>query len=224
MGGINVGPTFDNPLTAGEDNALVPRLVSWISKNPHPPGADNVPGEDFKKTLIWSVPPKAFVGKITVSASGDTTFEGTFWTPRSPGGKDGADLDDTEKDNLLALLHAEIDRVDEFERELRTAGPAYFKNANVMSSLVPIDVRVSLPAHPAAGKASVFTAAAFRMWGKPVPNARYDWRFSDGSTFTGRRIRKPFKEAGSYRVRLTVSDRFGGRAVVERTVTVRGGG
>lgn len=107
---------FEIPDTAKNDSVQIPRLIAWISKNPHLPG-DNHKNEDYRKTLLWLVPGKAIKGTITQGTDGSLTFDGEFSTPRSPNGKPANQLDDTEKDNLKALLRQEQPKANELERK-----------------------------------------------------------------------------------------------------------
>jgi hypothetical protein len=125
------------------------------------------------------VPPAAKIGTIKVSNEGEVTYEGEYCTPRSPNGKNGADLDDTEKDNFLAFLHDEMNAVDDFQRELSTAGVSYFRtNGAGLSSLLPLTVRVTAPATARAARVMVWSAAATRPWGAAAATVRYEWRLS----------------------------------------------
>lgn len=109
---------FELPDTSRQDSTQIPRLITFISKNPHLPGRHDVAkSEDYHKTVIWLVPGRAIKGTITQDSSGKLTFDGEFSTPRSPNGKSGKDLDDTEKDNLKALLENEKPAVDELEKK-----------------------------------------------------------------------------------------------------------
>jgi hypothetical protein len=210
---------LDNPSTAEVDSALIPRTISWISKNPHVPG-DGLPDEAYRKTIVCNVPPTARIGTIKVSNEGEVTYEGEYCTPRSPNGKNAADLDETEKDNFLAFLHDEMNAADDFQRELSTVGMSYFRTDAGLSSLLPLAVRVTAPAAARAGSVMVWSAAATRPWGAAAATVRYEWRFSNGAIFTGKTVRVTFKNSGTFNVRLTVRDRFGATTVSTREFTV----
>jgi len=202
------------------DNTLLPRFISWISKNPHRPG-DESPDDDYQKTIICNIPPKAAVATVTVKKNGEVVYEGTFCTPRSPNGKDGSALDDVEKDNFLAYLHDEMNNVDNFERELQSAGLAYFRTGGAhLSSLVPLTARINPPATVRVGKPALFTATALRPWGAPARTVRYEWQFSNRARFTGGRINPVFTTPGIQTVRLTVRDQFGAKRVLTQQFTV----
>jgi hypothetical protein len=217
--GRNVGPAFENPTTAEGDDGTPPRLITWISKNPHRPG-EGLPDEDYQKTLIWSVPPKAIVGKIVVGSDGSIGYAGMFWTPRSPDGKPAKDLDDVERANLLALLRDEVRKADAFASEVASLGFEKPGAGNVVSTALATNLTVRMPEVVAAGREAVFSAAATRSWGAPLKTALFEWRFSDGRTFLGARVRPVFEEPGRYDVEVTVTDQFGARATATRSFTV----
>ena len=111
------GPLFENPDSAINNSEEVPRLVTFIAKNPHLPYfPDNMRTEDYQKTLLWLFPGRVVKGTIVQDISGNIGYCGEFSTPRTPGGKNGKDLDDTEKVNLLALLRQEEFLADEVEK------------------------------------------------------------------------------------------------------------
>jgi hypothetical protein len=183
-----------------------------------------LPDEDYRKTIICNIPPDVKIATIKVSKEGEVTFEGEYCTPRSPKGKKGADLDDTEKDNFLAFLHDEMNAVDDFQRELGTLGLAYFRtNGAGLSSRVPLAVRVTAPVTARAGIPVAMSATATRPWGAAATTVRYEWRFSNGAVFSGKNVRVTFKTPGRLTVRLTVHDRFGARSVTNREFTVTPG-
>jgi PKD domain len=79
---------------------------------------------------------------------------------------------------------------------------------------------VHLPAFARAGHGVHVRVHAYDTWsgvrGLPL------WRFGDGSTARGMRIRHVWKRPGTYDVVLTVRDHRHHRRVVHRTITVRG--
>jgi hypothetical protein len=65
---VNVGPTFDDPPGADTDATKIPKVITWISQNPHLPKPferDDDPEETYRKTFLWIVPPDVFKGSIT---------------------------------------------------------------------------------------------------------------------------------------------------------------
>jgi hypothetical protein len=161
------------------------------------------------------------VGKITVDTSGEVSFDGTFWTPRSPDGKAGKDLDDTEKENLLALLHDEIDNLNQMFAYEFASIPHMPGAGNVVSSLLPVNVKVTIPPAIIAGAKTLLSASATRPWGTVLRGARYDWRISDGRIFEGKNVRVLFKQSGTFTVRLTVTDSIGTYEQQTREMVVR---
>jgi hypothetical protein len=68
---VNVGPTFDDPSGAAVDATQIPKVITWISQNPHIPkpfDTDSDPEETYRKTFLWIVPPNVFKGTITEPA------------------------------------------------------------------------------------------------------------------------------------------------------------
>jgi hypothetical protein len=82
---VNVGPTFDDP-ESKTDKSKPPKRISWISKNPRVNPTDKKRDEDYVKTIIWNVPPKAVVGKIWQNKDGSYGYWGEFVTTKSPNG------------------------------------------------------------------------------------------------------------------------------------------
>jgi hypothetical protein len=231
---VNVGPTFDNPSTGKDDDGLPPRLTSWISKNRHPHGTnpdgtprDNAKDEDYQKTLFWSIPPRILKGTITqkVPVNGappEIVFEGDFWTPRSPNGKDGSKLDDTEKDNLLALLRDEIFAVEERYEFLRSHGLLAAVTENRPSGGMRLAVKLAAPATARVGEAVHPTFSATLAPGVPARVARVDWFTSDGRRFVGEHPSISFGEPGIHTLRVRVRDQWNGEGRAERRIVVRG--
>lgn len=117
LNGSDVGPLFELPDSAIGNSEQLPRLITFISKNPHLPGKrDNLPRENYKKTLVWMIPGRAIKGTIKEDISGNLSFDGEFSTPRSPNGKSAKQLDEVEKDNLRSLLNDEKLKADDLER------------------------------------------------------------------------------------------------------------
>jgi hypothetical protein len=102
----------------------IPRLVSWISKNPHLPKQlprkyrDNNPNETYQKTFFSIVPPRVLRGRITqAQEKSDPVISGQFWTPGTPQGKDAGALTDAERRRLLDLFESEKRRVQAVEKK-----------------------------------------------------------------------------------------------------------
>lgn len=74
-----------------------------------------------------------------------------------------------------------------------------------------------LPANPLAGQTVVFTDASTDSDGTVVS---WSWTFGDGSASTTKNPAYPYSSAGTYTVRLTVTDNLGATNFVEHSVTV----
>ena len=234
---MNVGPTFDNPKTSSDDDTVPPRLISWIARNPQVKG-DTSPDEDYKKTLIWSVPPTAVVGVIRVDKDGRITFEGRFSTPRSPGGKDAADLDDVEKENLISYLNEERALVDDFYERLRKAGripppggrrpiarAAAADYTNILSSTLPVAVTVRMPQRIRAGTSVAASVTATTSLDGvalgPTRIASATWTVAGRAVAKKPAARLRFAKRGRYQLAVRVRDVFGARGTATRVVVVR---
>jgi PKD repeat protein len=82
----------------------------------------------------------------------------------------------------------------------------------------PTAVFATTPAVPTLGRAVSFDGS-----GSSDPDGRiasYAWDFGDGTTGTGANATHAYQSAGTYTVRLTVTDSAGGKATSTRAVTV----
>jgi hypothetical protein len=75
------------------------------------------------------------------------------------------------------------------------------------------------PAHPRARQTVTFNASSSHETLGRITG--YAWRFADGKTARGRTVSHAFTVAGTYKVRLTVTDNRGASSSVTHTVTVR---
>lgn len=72
------------------------------------------------------------------------------------------------------------------------------------------------PRNPHAGEPVYFNSTS----GEPDENLTYDWRFGDGATASGRNVTHRYAEAGTYQVRLTVTDAQGRSDTGSGNITV----
>lgn len=165
-------------------------------------------------------------GEIIRHHDGTLTYEGHFWTPRSPTGKEPKDLDDAEKANFEALLANEIHAVDEYHDWLKR------NDLLAMSVPLPSDIYVAVhirgPRSAVPGSVASYDAPAAIWTGGRATVFRYSWELSNGNRTILRtnaaRFRYAFREPGEYRLRAVARDRFGaiGTAVIGIRVQPRG--
>ena len=172
--------------------------------------------------MIWSVPPRALAGSITVTKTGEISYDGTFWTPSHPDGVEAKDLNHKEKDNLLTILHQNMDRW----TNARWKEPPeiyYLKSGshNALSSTLPVMLRVTVPSSIVIGSNILLTATAVLPWGTVLQSAHYDWYLSDGRILTGKNVQVTFKEPGTHKVTVKVTDLVGTYQEEIRQITVK---
>jgi hypothetical protein len=98
----------------------------WMVKNPHlkKKGTDEDidqkhKDEDYKKTFIWSKPPKAIVGTMIMKTDGSISYGGDFATADKPNGKPAKDLDEDDKKILKRRFDEERKQADSLHEELK---------------------------------------------------------------------------------------------------------
>lgn len=83
---------------------------------------------------------------------------------------------------------------------------------------LPIPAFTFLPTSPSEGATVAFDASTSRDPDGAIVS--YDWTFGDGTTGTGVRVSKTYREGGTFNVTLTVTDDRGAAASTTRSVSV----
>lgn len=95
--------------------------------------------------------------------------------------------------------------------------------AMVLSGCLPIPIFSMDPVEPEAGETITFDASETILSNIPEGNAAvsHSWDFGDGSTGRGKSTTHAYEQAGSYLLKLSVTDSAGRVGTVEERITVK---
>ena len=95
--------------------------------------------------------------------------------------------------------------------------------AMVLSGCLPIPISSMNPDEPEAGELVTFDASETILSNVPEDNAAvsHSWDFGDGSTGRGKSTTHTYEQAGSYLLKLSVTDSAGRVGTVEERITVK---
>lgn len=95
--------------------------------------------------------------------------------------------------------------------------------AVMLSGCLPIPIYEVSPSTPRAGTELTFDASGTIVSNIPEDTVAvgWEWDFGDGSTATGETVTHTYEKAGTYTVKLTVTDSAGREASVEDPLTVK---
>ena len=203
----------------------MPNLITWISKNPHEPG-DHFPKVDYKKTFIWSKPPKAIKGAMTLNTDGSYDYFGEFSTADAPNGKPADKLTDEDKKLLRKRFDEEKKRVDEFAKKLEAEEAKNKPLKNEIGrrcfdgTMLPLHLVLSGPASARVGVRIPLTAFASTAIVRNDPLEFFRWDLGNGRKSRSRAVTAIYDRPGSYTVRLIAVDRYGAIGTLKQRINI----